>query len=71
VQTTIDQATRIGCALRVVFDGIRLDLPAPEGMGGFSKRHAFAGAGIKDAHDTGDGASAFRARSNVGSSVGK
>jgi hypothetical protein len=27
-----------------------LDLLAPEGVGGFGDRHAFAGAGIEDAH---------------------
>ncbi len=53
VQTTIDESARMGRALRVVLDGKRLHLLAPEGMSGFGDRHAFAGAGIEDAQGAG------------------
>ena len=45
VQAVIDQAAGMACPLRVELDGERLGLLAPEGMGGFGDRHAFAGAG--------------------------
>ena len=50
VQAVIDQAAGMACPLRVELDRERLGLLAPEGMGGFGDRHAFAGAGIEDAH---------------------
>ncbi len=53
MQTTINEATCMGCALRVVFDCVCLDLPSPEGVGGFGNRHAFTGAGIEDAQGAG------------------
>jgi len=46
----IDEAAGMACPLRVELDGERLGLLAPEGMGGFGDSHAFAGAGIEDAH---------------------
>ncbi len=52
VQAVVHQRTRVGRALAVVLDGIRGDLRAPEGVGRLGDRHAFAGAGIEDAHRT-------------------
>src|SRR5690606_30189278 len=39
--------------LGVVLDGEGLNLLAPEGVGGFGDRHAFAGAGIEDGYGAG------------------
>nr|UCK92136.1 hypothetical protein [Citrobacter freundii] len=50
MQAVIDQASGMACPLRVELDRECLGLVTPEGIGGFGDRHAFAGAGIKDAH---------------------
>src|SRR3546814_3595401 len=53
VDAAIDQLPCVAGTLGVVLDGEGLDLLAPEGVGGFGDRHAFAGAGIEDGHGAG------------------
>ena len=50
MQAVIDQAAGMARPLCVELDGERPGLLAPEGMSSFGNRHAFAGAGIEDAH---------------------
>src|SRR3546814_20996805 len=53
VDAAIDQLPCVAGTLGGVLDGEGLDLLAPEGVGGFGTRHAFAGARIEDGHGGG------------------